>query len=91
MIAESHAQEVDSGQRFGFGKNRRSFLSTLDADRVAEAKRPLQDALRLTSMRGLRMLDIGSDSELFSLAAVLLDAESVHSFDLRSGQRRLRA
>jgi 2-polyprenyl-3-methyl-5-hydroxy-6-metoxy-1,4-benzoquinol methylase len=81
MIAESHALQVESGERFGFGENWRSFLSTLDADRVAEAKRSLQEALRLTSMRGLRMLDIGSGSGLFSLAAVLLDADSVHSFD----------
>lgn len=78
--AVEHAQEVKSGQRFAFGKNWQRFLSVLNEDRIQQAEASLKHALRLESLSGLRFLDIGSGSGLFSLAARRLGAR-VHSFD----------
>ncbi len=80
-ISETHSREVARGERFQFGENWRRFLGTLDDERIEEAKRSLGEALELGSLSGLRMLDIGNGSGLFSLAAVLLGADAVHSFD----------
>jgi 2-polyprenyl-3-methyl-5-hydroxy-6-metoxy-1,4-benzoquinol methylase len=73
--------EVDAGQRFEFGKNWQRFLSVLDEDRIAEAERSLRQMLDVETLQGKTFLDIGSGSGLFSLAAMRLGAESVHSFD----------
>jgi 2-polyprenyl-3-methyl-5-hydroxy-6-metoxy-1,4-benzoquinol methylase len=74
-------EDVASGRRFEFGKNWQRFLSVLDDDRIAEAERSLRDMLGLESLVGKSFLDIGSGSGLFSLAAMRLGAERVHSFD----------
>jgi 2-polyprenyl-3-methyl-5-hydroxy-6-metoxy-1,4-benzoquinol methylase len=71
---------VRSGQRFKFGRNWAGFLRQLDDERIEEAERSLQDMLGVADMRGLRFLDIGSGSGLFSLSARRLGAR-VHSFD----------
>lgn len=73
--------EVASGRRFEFGKNWHRFLSVLDDDRIAEAERSLRGMLGLETLAGKSFLDIGSGSGLFSLAAMRLGAERVHSFD----------
>jgi 2-polyprenyl-6-hydroxyphenyl methylase/3-demethylubiquinone-9 3-methyltransferase len=67
--------------RFGFGANWLRFLETIDESRVAAAMASLCRQLRVDSLRGLRFLDVGCGSGLFSLAAHRLGA-SVHSFDL---------
>ena len=72
--------EIKSGQRFGFGENWNAFLKVLDEGRIAEAQRSLQDFLSIDSLEGKTVLDIGSGSGLFSLAARRLGAK-VHSFD----------
>lgn len=79
--AATHASQVARGDRFEFGENWRRFLSILSDERIAEASRSLQDALELNSLHGFSMLDIGSGSGLFSLAAIKLGAQRVHSFD----------
>src|SRR5690606_9722875 len=56
------------------------FLSLLDSERIEEAKRSLRHMLECEDLAGLRFLDIGSGSGLFSLAAHELGAEVV-SFD----------
>ncbi len=72
---------VPSNLRFEFGRNWRRFLSSLSDERVAAATAALKGMLDVETLSGLSFLDIGSGSGLSSLAAVLLKAERVHSFD----------
>ncbi len=67
-------------KRFGFGKNWGKFLSTLDEQRIDEAKKSLADWLGEDDLTGKTFLDIGSGSGLFSLAARMMGAK-VKSFD----------
>lgn len=79
-MPESHEHEMAQGKRFAFGKNWSHFLRLLDDSRIDHAKTSLQRMLGRDSLNGLRFLDAGSGSGLFSLAARMLGAE-VTSFD----------
>lgn len=72
--------EIAQGERFAFGQNWSEFLQTLDEDRIAKAEESLRDMLERPDLKQQRLLDAGSGSGLFSLAARRLGAE-VHSFD----------
>lgn len=67
--------------RFPFGENWRRFLATVDEGRIETAVESLKRGFQRDSLAGLRFLDIGSGSGLFSLAAVRLGATEVVSFD----------
>ncbi len=68
-------------KRFSFGKNWRSFIETLNDDRIIEAEKSLKSMLNLESLENKSFLDVGSGSGLFSLAAVRLGAKKIYSFD----------
>jgi 2-polyprenyl-3-methyl-5-hydroxy-6-metoxy-1,4-benzoquinol methylase len=76
--SSSSASQIE---RFEFGENWRRFAAQLPPERIEVARASLAGMLGRNSLEGLSFLDIGSGSGLFSLAAVVMGAERVHSFD----------
>lgn len=72
----------DPTPRFAFGRNWSRFLEHVDDARIADAEASIRDLLDTPGLQGLRVLDIGSGSGLFSLAAMRLGAAAVHSIDV---------
>ena len=63
---DSHAVEVAQGERFEFGKNWASFLTSLTDRRIAQAEQSLRNMLDVATLSGASFLDIGSGSGLLS-------------------------
>ncbi len=61
--------------RFAFGKNWKSFLASVGQDRVDEAVKSLISLTGYSDLTGIKFLDIGCGSGIFSLAAYSLGAE----------------
>lgn len=80
LIENNYSKE----DRFQFGNNWMKFLSVLNDERITEAEISLKKMLEVDDLKGKTFLDIGSGSGLFSLAAMRLGAERVHSFDYDS-------
>ena len=80
MSINKFRSEVESGKRFEFGKNWKSFLTTLNKSRIRQAEDSLKEMLSVESLNEKTFLDVGSGSGLFSLAARNLNAK-VLSFD----------
>jgi len=76
----THQQEVQSGERFPFGRNWAQYVAHLDTRRVEEARQSLARWLGPEPIAGSSFIDVGSGSGLFSLAARQLGAR-VLSFD----------
>ena len=77
-LPQTPAEEL----RYAFGANWRSFVrSALNEKRVAHAVDSLRGFLGVETLRGRSFLDVGCGSGLFSLAACLLEADVVRSFD----------
>ena len=74
--------ELDSpDEKFAFGWNWSSFLSTLNDERIEAAQESMQSLLGMSDLQNRRFLDAGSGSGLFSLSAYRLGA-NVTSFDV---------
>lgn len=80
VMSSEHAAEVSAGERFAFGKNWQRFLTRLTEDRIRQAEQSLCRMLSVQNLDDQRVLDAGSGSGLFSLAARRLGA-TVVSFD----------
>ncbi|RZJ81555.1 MAG: class I SAM-dependent methyltransferase [Flavobacterium sp.] len=72
--------QVRNGEKFEFGKNWQSFLSTLNKERFAIATNSIQQNIGYASGKDKKFIDVGSGSGLFSLTARKL-GYNVLSFD----------
>jgi len=82
---QAHGDELARGLRFDFGGNWSRFAESVDRAAVAEAERSLLELLPATALHdgrldGVRMLDAGCGSGLFTVAALRLGAH-VTAFD----------
>lgn len=73
---------MEKTERFAFGENWRHFSELIDTDHIEEAKASLRRFFGAEGLQGVRFLDIGCGSGLFSLAALELGAAEVLAVDL---------
>lgn len=68
-------------QRFDFGKNWQNFVESVDESQLLDAKTSLCRLLNIETLENESFLYAGCGSGIVSLAALDLNAKSVHSFD----------
>jgi 2-polyprenyl-6-hydroxyphenyl methylase/3-demethylubiquinone-9 3-methyltransferase len=81
-VTKQPATDGQDDDRFRFGENWQSFLSTVTAETIAEAEQALKQLFPGGQIRGSRFLDIGSGSGLSALAARRLGAAFVDAIDI---------
>ena len=74
MSSTNWNNEIQSGERFEFGKNWSNFLSRINEDIIQSAELDLKEFFNRETLQGLDFIDIGSGSGLHSLAAWRLGA-----------------
>lgn len=67
---------------FEFGRNWQRFISSLNDSKIKDAEDSICSLLRRDNLLGCSVLDAGSGSGLFSLAASRLGAKKIVSFDV---------
>jgi len=68
--------------RYTFGRNWQSFVDhCLSQEHVQLAEQSLRNVLGMENFNGCTFLDVGCGSGLYSLAAALMGAQRVTSFD----------
>lgn len=72
--------QIEEGERFGFGKNWAVFLKTVDDSKIDYSIKSLTSMLKTDDLKGRSFIDVGSGSGLSSLAAYKTGA-NVFSFD----------
>ncbi|MAT50398.1 MAG: SAM-dependent methyltransferase [Porticoccaceae bacterium] len=75
----SRTEQQRAGARFDFAHSCARYLELVDDERIAVAEQSLWEMLEWEALDGLRIMDTGSESGPFSLAARNL-APAVHSF-----------
>jgi len=73
--------KIEDTKRFQFGDNWKSFLNTIDSERIKIAEQSLKEKMGSINLENKTFLDIGCGSGIFSLSAINLNANKVHSFD----------
>jgi len=73
-------KENKQKHRFRFGKNWRSYSKSLEESDIKEAEKSLINLLRTNNLNGIRFLDIGSGSGLFSLVATDIKLSALYWF-----------
>lgn len=75
--SSKHLNEINSGNRFEFGKNWQGYLDNIDTINLDNATKSLKEMFQIDNMHEKTFLDVGSGSAIFSLAARGLGAKVV--------------
>lgn len=80
-MLSTYQEEVNSGERFEFGKNWKNFLTAVSESEIKKAEEDIKEWLGTESLTGKRIIDIGSGSGIHSFAFYKMGAKEIVSFD----------